>query len=352
MPQPVQVDSYHLSPDRFATMPHVNCGSHGLLLPRISLGLWQNFGDDRSFNQGRAVVRRAVDLGVTHLDLANNYGPPPGMAERNLGRLLRTDFAGHRDELIISTKAGYAMWPGPHGSGGSRKHLLASLDQSLKRLGCDYVDIFYSHRADPTVPLEETLGALASAVSSGRALYVGLSSYSATRTLQAHNLASQIGLPLLIHQPSYSLFNRWIEQGSPSLLEVVDKLGMGLIAFSPLGQGLLTDKYLNALPPNSRAAADRTFAKSFLTDQTRRSLHGLHEIAQQRGQTLAQMAIAWVLKDSRVSSALIGASRLEQLESNLKALDNLEFSPAELAAIEQHSFDAGINIWSASSAVP
>jgi len=334
--------------DRYERMPYRRCGRSGLKLPAISLGLWHNFGHDRPFDDQRAIVRRAFDLGVTHFDLANNYGPPPGSAEENFGRLLRTDLAGHRDELVISTKAGYDMWPGPYGEWGSRKYLLASLDQSLQRLGVDYVDIFYSHRFDPDTPLAETLGALDSAVRQGKALYVGISSYSGHRTEEAAQILAELGTPLLIHQPSYSLVNRWIEE---DLLGVLDAEGVGCIAFSPLAQGLLTDKYLGGtIPEGSRAADDRFFKRDLITPETLRHVEALNAIARERGQSLAQMALAWTLRDERITSALVGASSVRQLEENLAALGNLDFSDDELAAIDRDAVEAGINLWAPSSA--
>ncbi|MDR1293548.1 MAG: L-glyceraldehyde 3-phosphate reductase [Bifidobacteriaceae bacterium] len=347
---------YAPNPQRYTSMAYARCGTSGLRLPRISLGQWQNFGDQVPFDDRRRVLLAAFDRGITHIDLANNYGPPPGAAERNVGRVLGTDLAGHRDEVIVSTKAGYDMWDGPYGIGGSRKHLLASLDQSLARLGLDYVDIFYSHRVDPEVPLVETMGALKTAVDSGRALYVGVSSYSATRTLAAIEAAREVGVPLLIHQPSYSILNRWIETPSPkaegrSLLDVVDDAGLGLIAFSPLGQGLLTGKYTSEVPAGSRAAKGYSFKPEHLAARNLQSVAALAEIASARGQSLAQMAIAWVLRDPRVTSALIGASSVRQLDENLAALGNTDFAAIELAAIDTHSFDAGLNIWSRSTAI-
>jgi L-glyceraldehyde 3-phosphate reductase len=334
--------------DRYERMPYRRCGRSGLKLPAISLGLWHNFGHDRPFDDQRAIVRRAFDLGVTHFDLANNYGPPAGSAEENFGRLLRTDLAGHRDELVISTKAGYDMWPGPYGEWGSRKYLLASLDQSLQRLGVDYVDIFYSHRFDPDTPLAETLGALDSAVRQGKALYVGISSYSGHRTEEAAQILAELGTPLLIHQPSYSLVNRWIEE---DLLGVLDAEGVGCIAFSPLALGLLTDKYLGGtIPEGSRAADDRFFKRDLITPETLRHVEALNAIARERGQSLAQMALAWTLRDERITSALVGASSVRQLEENLAALGNLDFSDDELAAIDRDAVEAGINLWAPSSA--
>jgi L-glyceraldehyde 3-phosphate reductase len=329
-------------------MPYRRCGKSGLDLPAISLGLWQNFGGVDSFETGRAVLRRAFDLGVNHFDLANNYGPPYGSAEENFGRWMAADFRPYRDELIISTKAGYDMWPGPYGNGGSRKYLLASLDQSLKRMGLDYVDIFYSHRVDPSTPLEETMGALVQAHRQGKALYVGISSYSAELTLKAHDILKAEGVPLLIHQPSYSLVNRWIEE---SLLDALGELGVGCIAFSPLAQGLLTSKYLNGVPEDARAARSGSFSQDFLTGENIAHVRLLNELAKERGQTLAQMAIAWVLRDQRVTSALIGARSVQQLEDSLAAVRNLSFSDKELARIDQYATDAGVDIWKASSSI-
>jgi L-glyceraldehyde 3-phosphate reductase len=327
-------------------MPYRRVGRSGLLLPAVSLGLWQNFGHDRSLDDQRAIVRRAFDLGITHFDLANNYGPPYGSAEESFGRMLATDLRGFRDELVISTKAGYDMWPGPYGEWGSRKYLLASLDQSLGRMGLDYVDIFYSHRFDPQTPLEETLGALDSAVRQGKALYVGISSYSAERSRQAVRILCELGTPLLIHQPSYSLLNRWIEGG---LLDVLGEEGVGCIVFSPLAQGLLTDRYLNGIPDGSRASRDGSLTSDMLTDETLAKVRALQRIAVRRGQTLAQMALAWTLRDPRVTSTLIGASSVAQLEDNLGALANLHFDGGELAEIDRFATEAEINIWSTSS---
>jgi L-glyceraldehyde 3-phosphate reductase len=338
--------TYAAAPDRYDAMPYRRCGRSGLLLPALSLGLWHNFGDDLPLENQRAIVRRAFDLGITHFDLANNYGPPPGSAEENFGRLLAGDLRPYRDELIISTKAGYDMWPGPYGEWGSRKYVLASLDQSLARMGLDYVDIFYSHRFDPDTPLEETLGALDTAVRQGKALYAGISSYSAERTREAAFIMRDLGTPVLIHQPSYSLLNRWIE---PDLLEVLGEEGIGSIVFSPIGQGMLTDKYLGGIPEDSRAAQDRFLKRDFLTDENLARVRALNEIAAGRGQALAQMAIAWTLRDPRVTSALIGASSVAQLEQNVGALENLAFDDDELAEIDRHAVDAGINLWAASS---
>jgi L-glyceraldehyde 3-phosphate reductase len=311
-------------------------------LPPISLGLWQNFGGVDSFETGRAMIRRAFDRGVTHFDLANNYGPPYGSAEENFGHILRKDFRQHRNELVISSKAGWDMWPGPYGVGGSRKYLLASLDESLHRMRLDYVDIFYSHRPSMDVPLEETMGALVQAVRQGKALYVGISSYQPDRTRQAAQILHSEGVRLLIHQPSYSLLNRWIEK---ELLATLDELGVGCIAFSPLAQGLLTNKYLNGVPENSRASLEGSFSKAFLNEETLNRVRALNEIARARGQTLAQMAIAWVLRDNRVTSALIGARNVEQLDNSLDAINNLQFTDAELKAIDRHAQEAGIDIW-------
>jgi L-glyceraldehyde 3-phosphate reductase len=327
-------------------MPYRRCGRSGIDLPEVSLGLWQNFGDDRALDGQRAILRRAFDLGVTHFDLANNYGPPYGSAEINFGRLLMEDFRPYRDELIISTKAGYDMWPGPYGDHGSRKYLLASLDQSLQRMGLEYVDIFYSHRADPDTPLEETMGALHTAVHSGRALYAGISSYSAERTAQAAAIMRDLGTPLLIHQPSYSMLNRWIE---PDLLATLEREGMGCIAFSPLAQGLLTGKYLNGVPEGSRATQNGSLSRDQLTEQTLKHIRALAGVAERRGQSLAQLAISWVLRDPRVTSALIGASSVKQLEENLAAAQNTAFSDEDLAEIDRNAVDSGINIWAASS---
>jgi len=334
--------SYLPADNRYDSMKYRRCGRSGVLLPSVTLGLWQNFGDDRSLDTQRAILRRAFDLGVTHFDLANNYGPPYGSAESNFGRILQSDFRAHRDELLISTKAGWDMWPGPYGDLGSRKYLLASLDQSLQRLGLDYVDIFYHHHFDPTTPLEETLGALHSAVQQGKALYVGISSYSDRRTREAVDILNRLGTPLLIHQPSYSMFNRWIEHG---LLDVLGDEGVGCIAFSPLAQGLLTDKYLAGVPAGSRASGNGSLFPEMLSDANLARVRALSAIAERRGQRLAQLAIAWTLRDSRVSSALIGASSVAQLEQNLGALDNLDFSADELAEIDQFAVEGGIDLW-------
>jgi L-glyceraldehyde 3-phosphate reductase len=329
-------------------MPYRRCGRSGLDLPAVSLGLWHNFGGVDVFEMGRAVLRRAFDLGVTHFDLANNYGPPYGSAEENFGRWMAADFRPYRDELIISTKAGYDMWPGPYGDGGSRKYLLASLDQSLKRMGLDYVDIFYSHRVDPSTPLEETMGALAHAHRQGKALYVGISSYSPDLTRRAYDILQSEGVPLLIHQPSYSLVNRWIEQ---ALLDTLEELGVGCIAFSPLAQGLLTNKYLNGVPDDARAARSGSFSREFLTDENLAHVRSLNELAKERRQTLAQMAISWVLRDPRVTSALIGARSVQQLEDSLAAVRKRDFTSDELARIDRFATDAGIDIWKASSSI-
>jgi L-glyceraldehyde 3-phosphate reductase len=334
------------SPDRYDALPYRRCGRSGLELPAVSLGLWHNFGHDRPLDVQRAIVRRAFDLGITHFDLANNYGPPYGSAEENFGRILWHDLAPYRDELIISSKAGYDMWPGPYGDRGSRKYLLASLDQSLARMGLEYVDIFYSHRADPDTPLEETLGALDSAVRQGKALYAGISSYSHERTREAAAILRELGTPLLIHQPSYSLLNRWIE---PELLDVLGDEGIGCIVFSPLGQGMLTDKYLDGIPEGSRAARDSSLSRELLSDENLAHVRALGDVAQRRGQSLAQMAIAWTLRDPRVTSALIGASSVAQLEQNVAALDRLDFDDEELAEIDRHAVDSGINLWAESS---
>ncbi len=339
---------YLAAADRYESMPYRRVGRSGLHLPAVSLGLWQNFGDVDPLDRQRAVLRRAFDLGVTHFDLANNYGPPYGSAETNFGRLMAEDFRPHRDELVISTKAGYDMWPGPYGDRGSRKYLLASLDASLHRMGLDYVDVFYSHRADPDTPLEETMGALHTAVVSGRALYAGISSYSPERTERAAAILQEMGTPLLIHQPSYSMLNRWIEDG---LLDTVGTLGVGCIAFSPLAQGMLTDRYLNGIPADSRASRGGSLSTDLLTDEALEHIRALNEIARARGQSLAQMALAWALRDARVTSVLIGASSVGQLENNVAAIDNLTFTPDELSAIESHAVDSGINLWSPSSAV-
>jgi L-glyceraldehyde 3-phosphate reductase len=339
--------TYVAAEGRYETMPYRRCGRSGIKLPTISLGLWNRFGDDTPITNQRAIIRRAFDLGITHIDLANNYGPPYGSSEINFGRILREDLKPYRDELIISTKAGYDMWPGPYGEWGSRKYLLASLDQSLDRMGLDYVDIFYSHRFDPDTPLEETIGALDTAVRQGKALYAGISSYSAERTAEAVEIARSLGTPITIHQPSYSLLNRWIE---PEVLDTCGEQGLGIIAFSPLGQGMLTDRYLGGIPEDSRAAKDFYLKKDFINEENMARVKALNEIAQGRGQALAQMALAWVLRDERVTSALIGASSVEQLETNVAALEKLDFRADELAEIDKYAVDAGINIWAQSSA--
>lgn len=335
-------------PDRYdGRMSYRRAGRSGLVLPAISLGMWHNFGDDVPRQRARDMIRRAFDRGVTHLDLANNYGPEYGAAERTFGDVLARDLRPYRDELVISTKAGYDMWPGPYGQGGgSRKYLLASLDQSLARMGLDYVDIFYSHRFDPDTPLEETMGALDTAVRSGRALYAGISSYSAARTRQAAAILRDLGTPLLIHQPSYSMLNRWVEQ---DLLAVLDDEGVGCIAFSPLAQGMLTEKYLDGVPSGSRADQDKSLSPDLLTHETLRHVRALNEIAAQRGQSLAQLALSWALRDRRVTSVLIGASSVAQLDDSLDALEQLDFTEAELRAIDAHAVEAGINLWAPSS---
>jgi len=328
-------------------MRYNRCGASGLLLPAVSLGLWNNFGHDRPLDSSRAIVRRAFDLGITHFDLANNYGPPYGSAETNFGLLMKQDLAPYRDELIVSSKAGYDMWPGPYGEWGSRKYVLASLDQSLQRMGLDYVDIFYSHRFDPDTPLEETMGALDTAVRHGKALYVGISSYSAAKTQEAHKILHELGTPLVIHQPSYSMLNRWIE---PDLLDTLGELGIGCIVFSPLAQGMLTDKYLNGIPEGSRASRHGSLSPDLINEQSLHKVRALNEIAARRGQTLAQLALAWTLRDRRVTSTLIGASSVEQLEANVATLDNLDLSKEELEEIDGYATDADLNLWAASSA--
>ena len=339
--------NYVPSTDRYDRMQYRRSGRSGLQLPALSLGLWHNFGHDRPYELGRAIARRAFDLGILHFDLANNYGPPYGSAEENFGRMLRDDLRPYRDELIISTKAGYDMWPGPYGEWGSRKYLLASLDQSLGRMGLEYVDLFYSHRFDPETPLEETIGALDTAVRQGKAIYIGISSYSAEKTREAVAIARDLGTPIVIHQPSYSMLNRWIE---PELLDTLGEEGIGCIAFSPLAQGMLTDRYLDGIPADSRAAREGTaLSSSMLTEDSLAKIRGLNEIAARRGQSLAQMAIAWILRDPRVTSALVGASSVEQLEANVAALDQLDFSDEELAEIDGYATDADINLWARSS---
>ncbi|MFZ1880402.1 MAG: L-glyceraldehyde 3-phosphate reductase [Gaiellaceae bacterium] len=338
--------AYTPAADRYDQMQYRRCGSSGLKLPAISLGLWHNFGGDREDDVPRAILRRAFDLGVSHFDLANNYGPPYGSAEERFGAIMRDDLRPYRDELVISTKAGYDMWPGPYGEWGSRKYLLASLDQSLARMGLDYVDIFYSHRFDPETPLEETMGALDTAVRSGRALYAGISSYSPEKTREAHAILRDLGTPLLIHQPSYSLLNRWIE---PDLLDTLGELGVGCIGFSPLAQGMLTDKYLDGIPADSRAAENSSLSPDLLTDEALEKIRALNEIARGRGQSLAQLALAWTLRDPRMTSTLIGASSVAQLEDSLRALDGLALSGDELAEIDRYATDTGINLWARSS---
>ncbi|WPU23703.1 L-glyceraldehyde 3-phosphate reductase [Cedecea neteri] len=342
---------YEASPSRYQSMQYRACGQSGLQLPALSLGLWHSFGGVSPLESQRDLLRTAFDLGITHFDLANNYGPPPGSAEENFGRLLKQDFSGYRDELIIATKAGYDMWPGPYGSGGSRKYLLASLDQSLRRMGLEYVDIFYSHRVDEKTPMEETASALAQAVQSGKALYVGISSYSSERTQKMADLLREWKIPLLIHQPSYNLLNRWVDKSG--LLDTLQQNGSGCIAFTPLAQGLLTGKYLNGIPEGSRMQVEgnkiRGLNEKMLTEANLSSLRLLNEMAQQRGQTMAQMALSWLLKDQRVTSVLIGASRPEQLQENVKALDNLNFTAEELERIDRHVADGELNLWQASS---
>ncbi|HET9924437.1 MAG TPA: L-glyceraldehyde 3-phosphate reductase [Methylomirabilota bacterium] len=340
---------YAPDPHRYEELEYRRCGRSGLQLPPISLGLWQNFGDDRPLGISRAILRRAVDLGITHFDLANNYGPPYGAAEVNFGRIVSEDFRHLRDELVISTKAGYDMWPGPYGDRGSRKYLLASLDQSLHRMGLDYVDIFYSHRTDPDTPLEETMGALDSAVRQGKALYVGISSYGPRRTEEAIEILRHLGTPLLIHQPSYSMFNRWIEA---ELLDVLGREGVGAIAFSPLAQGLLTAKYLDGVPEDSRVRRGLHFSEELITPENVARVRALNEIARRRGQSLAQLAIAWVVRDPRVTSALVGASSVAQLEDTVASLENADFDDAELQDIDQHAVDGALNIWASSSDAP
>jgi L-glyceraldehyde 3-phosphate reductase len=338
--------TYVPAADRYDRMQYRRSGRSGLQLPAVSLGLWNNFGDDHPFETSRAIVRRAFDLGITHFDLANNYGPPYGSAEENFGRMVESDLRPYRDELVISTKAGYDMWPGPYGDRGSRKYLLSSLDQSLGRMRLEYVDLFYSHRFDPETPLEETMGALDTAVRQGKALYVGISSYSAEKTREAAGILRELGTPFVIHQPSYSMLNRWIE---PDLLDTLGELGIGCIVFSPLAQGMLTDKYLGGIPEGSRASREGTLSPDLLTPEVLEKIAKLNEIAGRRGQSLAQMAVAWVLRDARVTSALIGASSVEQLEANVAALEQLDFTPDELAEIDRYATDSGINLWAASS---
>jgi len=338
--------TYSPATDRYENMQYRRCGRSGLQLPAVSLGLWQNFGYDRPLDTQRAIIHRAFDFGVSHIDLANNYGPPYGSAEENFGRILARDLRPYRDELIISTKAGYDMWPGPYGEWGSRKYLLASLDQSLARMGVEYVDIFYSHRFDPDTPLEETMGALDSAVRQGKALYAGVSSYSAERTREAARILADMGTPMLIHQPSYSMLNRWIEDG---LLDELGGQGIGCIVFSPLAQGLLTDRYLGGIPEGSRASKPGSLSSDMLSETNLARIRALNEVARGRGQTLAQMAIAWTLRDSRVTSALIGASSVRQLEDNVGALGHLEFEAGELEEIDRHAVEGGVNVWAPST---
>jgi len=333
---------YQASDNRYDSMTFARCGRSGLDLPRISLGLWHNFGGDGLSKGARTMLLNSFDRGITHFDLANNYGPPPGSAEKNFGKIMATDLAPYRDELVISTKAGYLMWDGPYGEWGSRKYLISSLDQSLKRMGLEYVDIFYSHRFDPATPLEETMGALDSAVRAGKALYAGISSYGPVQTRKAAAILRSLGTPCLIHQPSYSMLNRWVEDG---LLDALQKEGIGCIAFSPLAQGLLTDKYLKGVPKRSRAALGDSFSTDLLTEQNLANVRGLKKIAAERGQTLAQMALAWVLRDPRVTSVLIGASRWKQIDDSLGALENTAFTAEELTAIDHYALDGGINIW-------
>ena len=334
--------TYVAAEDRYERMTYRRCGRSGIKLPLVSLGLWHNFGGDRPLETQRAILRRAFDLGVCHFDLANNYGPPYGSAESNFGQLLAQDFRPYREELFLSTKAGWDMWPGPYGEFGSRKYLLSSLDQSLARMGVDYVDVFYSHRFDPDTPIEETMGALHTAVQSGRALYAGISSYSAERTAQAARILREMGTPLLIHQPSYSMLNRWVEGG---LLDTLETVGAGCIAFSPLAQGMLTDRYLDGIPADSRMAENSSLSSDLLTEQNLTHIRALNEIAQRRGQSLAQLALAWVARDPRVTSVLIGASSVKQLEQNIAALEHQDFSDEELAEIDQHAVEGGIDLW-------
>ena len=339
--------SYTADAARYDSMEYRRCGRSGLLLPAISLGLWHNFGDDRPWDTQRDICRRAFDLGVTHFDLANNYGPPYGAAETNFGRILATDFATHRDELVISTKAGYDMWPGPYGNLGSRKYLLASLDQSLQRMGLDYVDIFYSHRVDPDTPLEETVGALVSAVHQGKALYVGISSYNSARTREAARLLREQNVPLLIHQPSYSMINRWLEDDH--LLDTLDDVGAGCIAFSPLAQGLLTDRYLDGIPADSRVATGGALSANSITEDRLARVRALAALAARRGQTLAQLALVWALRDRRMTSLVIGASSVRQLDDNIAALSQMTLSSEELAEIDRYATEADINLWKTST---
>ncbi len=339
--------TYTPAAERYSRMQYNRCGRSGLKLPALSLGLWHNFGEDARIDNARAICRTAFDHGITHFDLANNYGPPPGSAEELFGKILKTDFAGYRDELLISTKAGYLMWPGPYGEWGSRKYLLSSLDQSLSRLGVDYVDVFYSHRFDPKTPLEETMGALDSAVRQGKALYAGISSYNSQRTREAAAILKSLGTPCLIHQPSYSMINRWVEDDG--LLDTLEELEVGSIVFSPLAQGMLTDKYLQGVPADSRAAQGKSLQGTHLSRDNIERIRALNDIARRRGQTLAQMAIAWVLRGQRVTSALIGASRPQQVEDSVAALQNPDFTPEELAEIDRYAIDGGVDIWSRST---
>ena len=339
-------DLYRPADDRYESMEYRRTGRSGLELPAISLGLWHNFGDDKPLATQRVILRRAFDLGITHFDLANNYGPPYGSAEKNFGRIFAEDFAPYRNQLVISTKAGWDMWPGPYGEAGSRKYLLSSLDDSLQRMGLDYVDIFYSHRFDPDTPLEETMGALDTAVRSGKARYVGISSYSAERTRAAAAILRDLGTPLLIHQPSYSMFNRWVED---ELIETLGDEGVGCIAFSPLAQGLLTDRYLHGIPEDSRAAQGKSLGDDMLNDDNLARVRALNDIAAQRGQSLAQMAIAWTMRDPRMTSVVLGASSVAQLEQNVAALENVAFTSAELAAIDEYAVEGKLNLWADSS---
>jgi L-glyceraldehyde 3-phosphate reductase len=339
--------TYQAAADRYESMSYRRCGRSGIELPELALGLWHNFGGDRPFENQRAILRRAFDLGITHFDLANNYGPPYGSAEENFGRMLAADFAPYRDELLISTKAGYDMWPGPYGDRGSRKYLLASLDRSLGRMGLDYVDIFYSHRVDPDTPIEETMGALASAVDAGKALYVGISSYNSPRTREAAAILRGLGTPLLIHQPSYSMVNRWIEEDR--LFDTLEEIGAGCIAFSPLAQGLLTDRYLHGVPADSRVATGGAMGEDMLTEERLDRVRALNELAVRRGQSLAQLALVWALRDPRMTSLVIGASSVAQLEANVAALNRPELSADELAEIDKYATDADVNLWARSS---
>ncbi len=341
-----ELSDYLPHPNRYDSMVYRKCGERGLKLPLVSMGLWHNFGGTSSFENARQIIRRSFDLGITHFDLANNYGPPPGSAEENFGKILRQDLGRYRDELIISSKAGYYMWPGPYGEWGSRKYLISSLDQSLKRMGLDYVDIFYSHRFDPDTPLEETMMALDQIIRHGKALYVGISSYGPQNTVRAFEILEELGTPCLIHQSSYSMLNRWVENG---LLDVLEEYGVGMIAFSPLAQGMLTDKYLHGIPKDSRAQKGSSLEKNLLSEENLRNVAALNQIAQERGQTLAQMALAWVLRDERVTSVLIGASRPEQVEENVNALKNLSFIDEELEKIDLFAKEGNINLWAQSS---